>query len=101
MNDAIMIICAAIGAWLVAINIFSAIVVIVDKCRSKTKKGSKKRIRENTFVRLSALGGCFFTFATMMLIRHKTKSHDMLLSKIAFWMLPWGFGILFVLRKIL
>ena len=88
------------GAWLVLINLIAAILVIVDKLRSKTKKGSKKRIREKTFVMVSALGGCFFTFGTMLLIRHKTKSHDMLLSKIAFWMLPWGFAILFVLRRI-
>lgn len=101
MTDLLMLLCVALGIWLAIINIFSAILVIIDKQRSKTVKGSKKRIREKTFVILSALGGSFFTLGTMLLIHHKTRSHDALLSKIAFCTLPWAAVILFLLKKVM
>lgn len=100
MNDYFMLLCISIGIWLAVINIFSAALVMIDKRRSKSPRGSKKRIREKTFVRLSVLGGGFFTLGTMLLIHHKTKSHDALLSKIAFWTLPWAAVILFLLSKV-
>ncbi|MBQ4557376.1 MAG: DUF1294 domain-containing protein [Clostridia bacterium] len=75
--------------YLIAVNIISAIIVIYDKHISKLPRGSIRRIAEKTFVQLSLLGGGIGTLFTMLMIRHKTKSHDGLLLKIAGCMFLW------------
>ncbi len=57
--------------YLVAISVISIIVCIYDKFASK--HATKHRTRESTLLLLSALGGSIAMFATMQLIRHKTK----------------------------
>ena len=75
--------------YLSAINIIAAMVVIYDKHISRLPRGSVRRVAEKTFVRFSLLGGGIGTLFTMLMIRHKTKSHDGLLLKIAGCMLLW------------
>ena len=57
--------------YLVAISLVSVIVCIYDKIASKHLK--KHRTREATLLLLSALGGSVAMYATMQIIRHKTK----------------------------
>ena len=57
--------------YLIAISVISIIVCIYDKIASKHAK--KHRTREATLLLLSALGGSVAMFATMQIIRHKTK----------------------------
>ena len=57
--------------YLIAISVISVIVCIYDKFASK--HATKHRTREATLLLLSALGGSVAMFATMQLIRHKTK----------------------------
>ena len=71
------------------VNIISAIVVIYDKAISKLPRGSIRRIPEKTFVQLSAIGGGFGTLGAMLVIRHKTKEHPALLTKIFLLCLLW------------
>lgn len=67
------------------INLFAVIVTAYDKRISRLPRGSIRRIPEKTFVRFSMLGGGIGTLSAMLLIRHKTKDHKPLLTKIALW----------------
>ena len=58
--------------YLIVISIISIIVCIYDKKISK-KNRVELRTPERTLLILSALGGSVAMFATMLLIRHKTK----------------------------
>lgn len=75
--------------YLAAINIIAASVVAYDKHISRLPRGSIRRVAEKTFVRFSILGGGIGTLFTMLMIRHKTKSHDGLLLKIAVLAFLW------------
>ena len=57
--------------YLIVISVVSVIVCIYDKFAAK--HATKHRTREATLLLLSALGGSVAMFATMQLIRHKTK----------------------------
>ena len=57
--------------YLAAISLVSIIVCIYDKWAAK--HATKHRTPEATLLLLSALGGSVAMFATMLLIRHKTK----------------------------
>ena len=57
--------------YLAAISLISIIVCCYDKIAAK--HNPKHRTREATLLLLSALGGSVAMFATMQLIRHKTK----------------------------
>ena len=57
--------------WVAAVSLISVIVCIYDKIAAK--KFPKHRTREATLLLLSALGGSVVMFATMLIIRHKTK----------------------------
>lgn len=57
--------------YLAAISSISLIVCCYDKFAAK--HNPKHRTREATLLLLSALGGSVAMFATMLLIRHKTK----------------------------
>ena len=59
------------GIYLGIISIISIVVCIYDKIAAK--HFTKHRTRESTLLILSALGGSIAMFATMQLIRHKTK----------------------------
>lgn len=57
--------------WIAAVSVISFFVCVYDKIAAK--KFTKHRIRESTLLWLSALGGSFAMFFTMVAIRHKTK----------------------------
>ena len=57
--------------YLAAISLISIVVCCYDKFAAK--HNPKHRTREATLLLLSALGGSVAMFATMLLIRHKTK----------------------------
>lgn len=69
MEDIINII---VLAYVAIISLISVIVCIYDKGISK-KNRVELRIPEATLLLLSALGGSVAMFATMLLVRHKTK----------------------------
>ncbi|MBQ6893294.1 MAG: DUF1294 domain-containing protein [Clostridia bacterium] len=71
------------------INLVAAIIVIYDKSISKLPRGSIRRIPEKLFINLSKVGGGVGTLLAMFTVRHKTKSHDNLLLKIAGFTLLW------------
>lgn len=60
----------AVLAYLAVINTVSAIVTIIDKRRAKKEQW---RISEKTLIVIAVLGGSFFEYITMLLIRHKTQ----------------------------
>ena len=57
--------------YLAAISLISVIVCIYDKIAAK--HNPRHRTRERTLLLLSALGGSVAMYATMQIIRHKTK----------------------------
>lgn len=57
--------------YIAIISIVSVIVCIYDKFAAKHM--TKHRTREATLLWLSAIGGSVAMFATMQIIRHKTK----------------------------
>ena len=57
--------------YLAGISIISIVVCIYDKIAAK--HNPKHRTREATLLLLSAIGGSVAMYATMQLIRHKTK----------------------------
>ena len=61
----------ALLIYLFAISLVSIIVCCYDKFAAK--HNPKHRTREATLLLLSALGGSVAMYATMQLIRHKTK----------------------------
>lgn len=63
--------------YLVFINIFAVAITIRDK-RSAIK--GRRRIREKTLFTVAILGGSIGMFATMQIIRHKTKHISFMLG---------------------
>lgn len=63
--------------YLLAINIIAIIVTIYDKLCAI---GRKWRIKENTLLLLSSLGGSIGMYITMLLIRHKTRHFKFMLG---------------------
>ncbi len=57
--------------YLAIISVVSIVVCIYDKIAAK--HNPKHRTREATLLLLSALGGSIAMYATMQIIRHKTK----------------------------
>ena len=57
--------------YLAVISVVSVVVCIYDKIAAK--HNPKHRTREATLLLLSAVGGSVAMYATMQLIRHKTK----------------------------
>ena len=57
--------------YIAAVSVISFFVCVYDKIAAK--KFTKHRTRESTLLWLSALGGSFAMFFTMVAIRHKTK----------------------------
>lgn len=56
--------------YLIAINLFSSIISIVDKHNAKH---GKRRISEDFLMTVGLIGGALFEFITMKIIHHKTK----------------------------
>ena len=86
-----------LAIYLLVINLISVIIVAYDKSISKLPRGSVKRVPEKRFILFSLLGGCFGTVFAMLIIRHKTKSHDSLLFKIICCFLAWSAILIFLL----
>ncbi len=80
---------------LLLVNFIGACVVLFDKRRSRAPRGSVRRVPEKCFVRFAAFGGGAGVLLAMLLARHKTRSHNLLLLKIAcltvLWMTVWIF----------
>ena len=57
--------------WVGALSLISFLVTVYDKWAAK--HNPRHRTRENTLLLLSLLGGSVAMFATMLMIRHKTK----------------------------
>ena len=72
--------------YLGAISLLSILVCIYDKLAAK--HNPRHRTRERTLLLLSALGGSVAMFATMQIIRHKTKHVKFML----------GIPVIFVLQ---
>ena len=72
--------------YLCAISLLSILVCIYDKFAAK--HNPRHRTRERTLLLLSALGGSVAMFATMQIIRHKTKHVKFML----------GIPVIFVLQ---
>ena len=64
---------AILGGYLVIISLISMIVCIYDKAISKKGKVQLRVPEKTLFYVLPLLGGSLAMFATMTLIRHKTK----------------------------
>lgn len=74
--------------YLVIINLISIIITIADKQKAKKHKW---RIKENTLLLFSALGGSVGMFLTMRVIHHKTKHLKFML----------GIPLIFVIQCVL
>ena len=64
--------------WWAVISLISVVVCIYDKVAAKSNP--KGRVREATLFILSALGGGVAMFATMLIIRHKTKHKSFMIG---------------------
>ena len=64
--------------WLGAFSLISVVICVYDKIAAK--RDPRHRVRESTLLLLSALGGSVAMFATMQLIRHKTKHMKFMLG---------------------
>ena len=77
------------------VNFTGACVVLLDKRRSRAPRGSVRRVPEKCFVRFAAFGGGAGVLLAMLLVRHKTRSQNLLLLKIAcltvLWVAVWIF----------
>ena len=56
--------------YLIAISIIAIIITIYDKLWAI---GRRWRVKENTLMLISALGGSLAMYITMLIIRHKTR----------------------------
>lgn len=63
--------------YLLLINIAAIAITCLDKRRAQ--KG-KWRIKESTLLIIAALGGSFFMYLTMHIIRHKTQKKKFMLG---------------------
>ena len=81
--------------YICLINIVAIIVCIADKI--KAQRG-KWRISEKTLFSLSAIGGAFGMFLTMVIIRHKTK-HKNFMVGLPFMFLVHGVLLLLYLQR--
>lgn len=90
----------AFGIYLALINLVAAIVTAYDKRISRLPRGSIRRIPEKTFVCFSMLGGGVGTLCTMLMIRHKTKEHKLLLLQIALFTAIWAALSFFLLHRL-
>lgn len=63
--------------YLLFINIISVVLTVKDK-RNAIKK--KKRVKENTLMLLSLMGGGIVMYLTMVSIHHKTKHRKFMIG---------------------
>ena len=57
-------------AYLISINLIGFILMFIDKRKAILKKW---RIKENTLLLISLIGGCFGILLGMNIFKHKTK----------------------------
>ncbi len=81
------------------INLAGACAVLWDKRRSRLPRGSVRRVPERCFVRFALFGGGTGVLLAMLLVRHKTRSHNQLLLKITFFTLLWAVVWIFLLSQ--
>ena len=71
--------------YLIVINIISFIICFIDKQKAIN---NKYRIKENTLLFISLIGGCFGLFLSMIIFHHKTKKLKFKLL-IPFFIIIW------------
>lgn len=83
--------------YFAAANLIAAITVAYDKRISRLPRGSIRRVPERRFIAFAWLGGglgaLLAMLLAMLLVHHKTKSHNGLLVRIALptflWIAAW------------
>ena len=73
------------------INLAGACAGLWDKRRSRLPRGSVRRVPERCFVRFALFGGGTGVLLAMLLVRHKTRSHNQLLLFLRFYGRRYGF----------
>lgn len=68
--------------WYIAINIWSFSAMAYDKSKSKQNTDGKGRVKENSLLIYSLIGGFIGCLIGMYKLRHKTKHASF---KITFW----------------
>lgn len=56
--------------YLIAVSLFAVLITIIDKINAKH---GKRRVPEDFLMTVGLLGGAFFEYITMKIIRHKTR----------------------------
>lgn len=64
--------------YFLIISVVSVVITCYDKIAAK--KFTRHRIRENTLLLLSVLGGSAAMYCTMLIIRHKTKHNKFMIG---------------------
>ncbi len=82
--------------YLIFINIIAFLVCYHDK-RAAIKH--KRRVPENTLFFLSAIGGAFGFFASMLCFRHKTK-HASFRVLVPIFCILWAFCLILIVKTL-
>ncbi len=85
-----------IAAYLIFINLLSVAFTVYDKISAIKHR---RRVKENTLLILSALGGSIGMYITMQLIRHKTKHIKFMIGIPAIFILQYA--VIYILWRIL
>ena len=79
------------------ISAVAFVITVYDKIISK--KPGVRRVPEATLLLISALGGSVCMFATMLLIRHKTKHAKFMIGIPLIMIVQAGLIVFFILKK--
>ncbi len=85
-----------IAAYLIFINLLSVAFTVYDKIAAIKYR---RRVKENTLIILSALGGSIGMYITMQLIRHKTKHIKFMIGIPAIFIMQCA--VIYILWRIL
>ncbi len=85
-----------IAAYLIFINLLSVAFTVYDKIAAIKHR---RRVKENTLIILSALGGSIGMYITMQLIRHKTKHIKFMIGIPAIFIMQCA--VIYILWRIL
>lgn len=78
------------------ISVIAFVITVYDKVISK--RPGVRRVPEATLLIISALGGSLCMFATMLLIRHKTKHAKFMIGIPLIMLLQAGIIVFFILK---
>lgn len=86
--------CLALDAWLVAVSLAGAAVVVADKARARA---GRRRVRERTLFLFGLLGSAGALLA-MLVVRHKTAKPRFLLPFLGCLLVAVGWVVALRLR---